>query len=86
MRWCIPVILGLFGLWITFANWVGVFRYYKYHKSSSRIPLFGGLFLALGFALIPDNPVSHLWWLAFLIDCGSLPLLICTMWFFIRRK
>lgn len=37
-------------------------------------------------ALIPRNPISHLWWLAFLIDCGSLPLLICTVWFFIRRK
>ncbi|MBE6847206.1 MAG: hypothetical protein IJC75_04930 [Oscillospiraceae bacterium] len=86
MRWCIAAISALFGLGITAANWVGVYRYYKHGHTSSRIPLLGGAFLAVGFALMPHNPVSHLWWLAFLIDCGSLPLLICTVWFFIRRK
>lgn len=82
----VVIIMGLLGLWITISNWRGVFRYYKYKKSTTSIPLFGGLFIAIAFVFIPNNPVSYVWWLAFLIDYGSLPLLLQTICFFVKKK
>jgi hypothetical protein len=35
--------------------------------------LLGGMLAFIGFSLFPNNPMSGLAWLAFLLDWGSLP-------------
>jgi hypothetical protein len=40
----------------------------------SYIPLINGVIGATGLFLFPDPRVSQLWWLAFVLDWGCLPL------------
>jgi len=48
-------------------------------EASSWTPLLSGVLLCSAFLLIPYNPYRHLWWLAFVIDWGSLPGIVTTI-------
>ena len=52
---------------------------FRKSRHSSWGPLLGGLFLCIGFLMIPDNPYRHLWWIAFFIDWGCIPGIIFTI-------
>jgi len=78
--------LGLFGLSLISANWYILTVLVAKKKHSSFIPLLGGLFLSISIAIMPDSRYHWLCWFAFVIDFGSLPLLVITVWFFITGK
>lgn len=86
MIYFISTLFFLLGAWITFANWVGIYRYYKYKKHSSSIPLFGGLFLFISLIIIIKTPYKALSFIPFILDYGSFPLMIHTIWFLIKNK
>ena len=86
MIYFISILFFLLGTWITFLNWDGIYHYFKFKKHSSSIPLFGGLFLFISSVIIIKEPYKILSCIAFIIDYGSLPLMIHTIWFFIKNK
>ncbi len=86
MIYFILTLFLLIGAWITFANWTGIYRYYKYKKHSSSIPLFGGLFLFISLFNIIKTPYKALSFISFIIDYGSFPLIIHTIFFMIKNK
>ncbi len=86
MMYFILTLFLLIGAWITFANWIGIYRYYKYKKHSSSIPLFGGLFLFISLFIIIKTPYKALSFISFIIDYGSFPLIIHTIFFMIKNK
>ena len=86
MMYFILTLFLLIGAWITFANWIGIYRYYKYKKHSSSIPLFGGLFLFISLFIIIISPYKALSFISFIIDYGSFPLIIHTIFFMIKNK
>lgn len=80
IRYGIAIIFGRLGLWITICNWMIFWVcYIRKSRHSSWGPLLGGLFLCIGFLMIPDNPYHHLWWIAFFIDWGCIPGIIFTI-------
>ena len=67
-------LLLLVGTWLSFLNWRCFYvAFIKKQPSPSWIPLLGGMLAFIGFSLFPNNPMSSLAWLAFLLDWGSLP-------------
>lgn len=86
MIYFISTLFFVIGAWITFANWVGIYRYYKYKKHSSSIPLFGGLFLFISLIIIIKTPYKALSFIPFILDYGSFPLIIHTIWFLMKNK
>lgn len=67
-------LLFLVGTWLVFLNWRCFYvAFIKKKPSPSWIPLLGGILMFLGFYLFPDNLLSSLAWLAFVLDWGSLP-------------
>ena len=67
-------LLLLVGTWLVFLNWRCFYvAFIKKQPSPSWIPLLGGILMFLGFYFFPNNSMSSLAWLAFLLDWGSLP-------------
>lgn len=76
-RYIFALILGTVGVIIIFANWSAVIMYMKNkEKLFSLVPIAGGAFLCIAFAIIPDNPYVYLCWIALFIDIGCLPMVI----------
>lgn len=86
MLYWISACFFLFGIWITAANWGGIYCWFRYKKHTSSIPLLGGLSLFISLLLIVKPPYKILSVIPFVIDYGSLPLLIHTIWFLIKNK
>ncbi|RBP47021.1 hypothetical protein [Arenicella xantha] len=63
------LICGLFN-WLTFAYSVVM------KKHTSFIPYIGAAFILVGMFLIGNNTMQNYWWLAFLIEFTTLPVLI----------
>ena|GEM_PF-3092051 len=82
-----PVIITVtISLAIVFYNWYVVLYYYSTKKyAGSWVPLIGGLILCGAFVFIPNNPYVRWWWLAFVIDWGSLPGITYTLLFHFNR-
>lgn len=51
-------------------------RIVKRKPGFSSVPLLNGLIGAAGLYLFPDPERSKLWWVAFLVDWGCVPLLV----------
>lgn len=78
IRYIIAIILGLFGLYIVTMNWCIFVLWLLKKKGASMGGFLGGLCLCISFAIIPNNPYVGLCWLAFVVDIGSLPLIVWT--------
>ncbi|WCM94852.1 hypothetical protein M5C99_09155 [Acidovorax sp. NCPPB 2350] len=62
-------IVIIIGLSFVLYNWVVFYNIFFRKSRASWIPVVGGIFLALGIYLYENS----WWWIAFLIDYGSLP-------------
>jgi hypothetical protein len=86
IRYSIAIALGLLALIIIIANWLAILRYKKdKEKSFSLIPVVGGVFLCISFAIIPDNSYIWLCWIALILDVGCLPMVISALIYTMRH-
>jgi hypothetical protein len=86
VRWLAGVCLLALFAWISTMN-VSVFwkLYVRKERAPSWIPLLGGLFGVLGLVALPIPGAQRWWWLALLLDPGSVPGLVHTaIWHAIR--
>ena len=86
VRWMIAIILVTFGLWLFFLNWYAFWVRYIRKKvdSPSWMPLVAGIALCGGLFAVPLQ-VRGYCLLPFLVDWGSLPGLVYTVYWHLRR-
>jgi len=66
------LLAGIF-VWIAALNWVALVWQFTRPRSPSWMPLLGGLVGVAAILLAPLESVRAWWWLAFLLDAGSVP-------------
>ena len=77
--WVTAIPLFLVFLWISLSNLWMILRFYLYKKRGSTVPLIGGLFGFFAICFAPSDTLKHYWWIPFVLDPGSLLLLIDTI-------
>src|SRR2546423_1733520 len=81
------LLLGL-GTWIVGVNltifWFAAVR--RKHTSSVT-PFLGAALVGAGLLLLPLSNTSRWWWIPFVVDWGSLPVVVASViWWIARRK
>ncbi len=76
MSQVLGIILILFGGYVVVMNGLGPFLTFWRGRHESPVPLFGGLILAIG--LYQFEAVGNLAWLAFVVDYGTMGLIIAA--------
>ena len=66
-------LLGIAALYLSVLNWIALVRRWSRPNTSSWIPFVGGVLGAFAVLVEPSGDLVRLWWLAFLVDAGSLP-------------
>lgn len=80
------VVFGILGSIIILINWSAAIMYYiNKEKHFSLVPLLGGGFLCIAFAMIPNNSCIYLCWIALFIDIGCLPAIIRALVYIAKR-
>ena len=78
--WLISLVLLALFFWVAGMNaalfWQGVVRR---RKTSSVIPLIGGIFGVLALLSMPIQGVRWHWWLPLLLDWGGLPVILLSV-------
>lgn len=86
IRYLLAASLGFMGIWILIINWRIFWSIcIKKKKAPSWTPLLSGALLCSAFVLLPYNPYRWLWWVAFLIDWGSLPGIVSSIFVIVYR-
>lgn len=75
--------IGGLGLYLSTLNWIILIRGILLKEHHSFLPVLGGLLLAAGILL---TPYWKLWWLAFIIDFGSLPWILSCLVVWLQRR
>lgn len=78
LRWSLAVLFFAAFVWMAVihaGSFIAGFR----KKAPSLVPLVGGLCGMLAMLIVPLPSLRKWWWLAFVVDCGSLPLIIRTL-------
>lgn len=86
VRYIFAIVLGILSVFIILTNWSAVIFFRNKEKHFSLIPLMGGIFLCITFAIIPNNPYVNLCWIALFIDVGCLPAVIRALMHVIKSK
>lgn len=85
LRFVIALVLLGACLPLSALNWVAIIRRFVSEVAPSWIPMLAGLVGAAATQLFPCENIQKLWWLAFLVDGGSLPGLVLTVvWHLLR--
>lgn len=67
------------------ANWSLLVRYLRGGARSSLVPFVGGFF-GVGAALLSSDPaVRRYWWVPLIVDPGSIPIVLWTIFGLLRR-
>jgi DNA-binding transcriptional LysR family regulator len=75
-QWLVAVGFICAGGFIIVMNWGIFIRWLTTKKHSSSAPLVGAVLAGLGIAWLPSSAARAYWWLPFLIDIGSIPMLV----------
>jgi hypothetical protein len=85
VKWTASVILLLFFALNAFLNAMNLWRKVRAKKTSSSVPLVGGISGAIALSIIPWPAAHQWWWLPLFLDYGCAPLLTLTVvWIFFR--
>jgi hypothetical protein len=86
--WLISLVLLALFFWLAGMNAVVFWQSMVLRKkTSSWIPLLGGVFGALALLSMPMQGVRWYWWLPLILDWGSLPgILFSVAYTFTRAK
>lgn len=85
-RYAAAIVLIALAVWLAGLNWrVFWLRHIRRVKASSWVPLIAGLLGAAGVALLPPPQVNRWWWAAFLLDWGSVPGILYSLIWRLRR-
>ncbi len=79
------VLAGLF-VWLGTMNWAALIAQQLRPHAPSWIPLMAGTAGAVALGLAPFQGVSQFWWVAFILDGGSLPGFVATAYWYLRRR
>jgi hypothetical protein len=77
------VFFGGFGLYIIVANWVILLTSLVKKEHHSFAPFLGLGALVVALLL---SPIWQLWWIALIIDVGTVPLLLWSVGAWLLRK
>jgi hypothetical protein len=80
------VVLLILGIYVTAGNWYILINYYINKKTSSSIPIFGGLFVCIALWNLLPCPWHWLSLLSLVIDYGCLPLMLGTLFYLVTGK
>ncbi len=85
--WTADIMIGILGIYIITMNWyVFCNNYLLRNKWISAIPLIGA-FLAMAFLFFcPFKWLNSFFWLPWIIDWGSLPLLLVSIFIAARNQ
>ena len=67
-------------------NWLSFFSAVLSKGNSSFIPYIGAILILLGMVLISKNTIQTYWWIAFLIEFTTLPMLIIGFVLYTLKK
>lgn len=80
-------LIGVFGLLAVGHLVLAYHRIVRRKPGFSSVPVVNGLIGGAGIYLFPDPDIAKLWWLAFLVDWGCVPLLVeSAVWRATRRE
>jgi len=86
IKWIASVFLLLFFALNAFLNAMNLWRRIRTGKSSSSVPLVGGISGAIALSIIPWSAAHHWWWLPLFLDYGCAPLLTFTVCWILFRS
>lgn len=87
LHWGFAGIVASVALYFCVVNWICLISRLTKLRSPSWVPLVPGILLALAMSLSPLEQVASWWWIAFLVDGGSVPgLLLTVCWIASRKK
>ncbi len=75
VRWIIGIPILLFGIITGLSNWVAIIETIKTKNSISLLFFLGSIIIIIGALIVPLKTINNLWWIAFLIDFASFPLI-----------
>ena len=86
VRWIVAIAFLLISLSIVVGNW-GIFvnNYILRKQWSSAIPFLGGIVGAVGVALLPIAGIWKFAWLPLVLDWGSIPVVVVSLFLAARR-
>lgn len=70
------VVLGFFAAWAIALNMRTIILRYCGREPGSVVPLVGGILGAVALLTWPSGAVRAFWWVPFIVDLGSIPLLL----------
>jgi hypothetical protein len=87
MQYVSAIVLVLYAV-LAVAQFVVAFARIALRRSGfSAVPVLVGLIGCVGFVTSPDPDIRRLWWLAFVLDWGSIPFLLeCAISWTVRRR
>lgn len=77
---------GIVFLWIASINAYIVWKSYFRKHGSSMVPLLGGIAGVIACIIAPIEALRSLWFVPLLLDLGSVPLIVRTVYFQIRTR
>lgn len=87
IRWIAGVAFAAVFVWLVILN-ASVFweRHVCKKKSPSWIPLLGGVSGVMCCLILPVPSLKAVWWIPLILDLGSVPGLVYTIFFLLRRR
>lgn len=81
LLYILSISFFLIGMYAVILNWRGFWiSYVKKQYAGSWVPLIAGILVMIGFILYPQNDVKKFCWIGLLIDWGSIPGILYTIW------
>ena len=86
LRWMIFAFVFIFFALIAFYDFWVFFQDLLGRKHRSMIPFVGGFIGMLAVLILSVEHFKYYWWIPFVLDMGSVPLLVRTILFFLLGK
>jgi hypothetical protein len=80
LRWVIAALLFALFIWLATMNAMVFWNTFIHRKkTSSWIPIIGGIFGMLSLIIVPIASAKRWWWLPLVVDWGSIPGILVSI-------